>query len=331
MHLRNAADRRTVLWLVLGPALVGVQYARPELIGSVGWLSFYFALSFGIIAHNHNHCPTFKKRWANDAMGGWLSIFYGYPTFAWIPTHNLNHHKYVNTAGDATITWRFTNRHNLLVAVTYFFVSSYYQSGPISAFIRKAKASNPSLYRRIIRQYAIWIGGNLALLSAAVVLHGVRQGSWVYAITVALPEFFALWTIMLFNYDQHVHADPWSQNHSRSFDGRLLNFLLFNNGYHAAHHDKSGLHWSLLLEVHKRISPQIDPKLIERSLLWYWFRQYLLSPFFPSLGTTQLGQGPPSSSANGFVETADVQLGEAGTNAENSVHPSLTDLAKTAP
>ena len=23
----------------------------------------------------------------------WISVFYGYPTFAWIPTHNLNHHK----------------------------------------------------------------------------------------------------------------------------------------------------------------------------------------------------------------------------------------------
>ena len=60
---------------------------------------------------------TFKV-YDNQIFGNWISIFYGYPTFAWIPTHNLNHHKYVNRAGDATITWRYTNRHNLLVALT---------------------------------------------------------------------------------------------------------------------------------------------------------------------------------------------------------------------
>ncbi len=52
---------------------------------------------------------------------------------------------------------------------------------------------------------------------------------------------------MLFNYDQHVHTDPWSKhNHSRSWDGKLLNFLLFNNGYHLAHHENPATHWSKL-------------------------------------------------------------------------------------
>ena len=46
-----------------------------------------------------------------------------------------------------------------------------------------------------------------------------------------VPALFALWTIMFFNYIQHVHTDPWSEhNHSRSLVSPLLNFLLFNNG-----------------------------------------------------------------------------------------------------
>jgi beta-carotene hydroxylase len=300
---------------------VGVQYAKPELIPYTFWISCYFALSFGIIAHNHNHCPTFRSRRKNDLFGGWLSIFYGYPTFAWIPTHNLNHHRYVNTEGDATITWRFTNRHNLWVAATYFFVSAYYQSGPINAFIRKARESNRSLYHRILRQYAIWIGGNVVLLAAAVALHGWRRGAWVFVATVAFPEFFALWTIMLFNYDQHVHTDPWSQNHSRSFVSPTLNFLLFNNGLHAAHHDKPGEHWSRLPEVHARLAPQLDRSLIQSSLWWYWFRQYVLAAFAPSLGTVQLGPGPmiPPRGRESTGATGEVELGEAGSNAESAV------------
>ena len=75
--------------------------------------------------------------------------------------------------GDATITWRYTNRHNSLVASTYFFVSSYFQSDPIKAFIRKARTNNPALYRQIITQYVVWGGTHLALLALAMVLYGL--------------------------------------------------------------------------------------------------------------------------------------------------------------
>jgi fatty acid desaturase len=322
MGLKYQADWRTLLWTAIGPAVVGLQFARPDLIPYLWWVSCYFALSFGVIAHNHNHCPTFRSRRKNDLFGSWLSIFYGYPTFAWIPTHNLNHHRYVNTDGDATITWRFTNRHNALVAATYFFVSAYYQAGPIKAFIRKARASNPGLYRRIVRQYVIWIGGNVVLLGTAIGMHGLSLGAWVFLVTVAFPEFFALWTIMLFNYDQHVHTDPWSQNHSRSFVGPVVNFFLFNNGLHAAHHEDPGVHWSQLGAVHAKIAPKIDASLLQKSLWAYWFRQYLLAPFFPSLGSRQLGRGPmnpPEPLRREEAGTADVELGEAGSNAQSAV------------
>jgi beta-carotene hydroxylase len=321
MELRDSADWRTLLWAAMGPMLVGAQFAFPAMVPYTWWISCYFALSFGIIAHNHNHCPTFQSKSANEAFSGWLSIFYGYPTFAWIPTHNLNHHKYVNTDGDATITWRFTNRHNLFVAVSYFFVSAYYQSDPIKIFIGKARSNNPALYRRILRQYAVWLGGNVVLLTTAIALHGWARGGWLFFVTVAFPEFFALWTIMLFNYEQHVHTDAWSQNHSRSFVSPTLNFLLFNNGLHAAHHENPGEHWSRLKVVHERIAPKIEPVLLQNSVWWYWFRQYLLAPFFPRLGTVQLGRGPmnpPPEMARGRV-TLDVELGEAGSNAPSAV------------
>jgi beta-carotene hydroxylase len=117
---RFAADYRALLWtLVLTPGVVALQFARPDLIPYLWWVSCYLALSCGVIAHNHNHCPTFSEKRANTWFGNWISIWYGYPTFAWIPTHNLNHHKLVNRAGDATITWRYTNKHNVLVAVSY--------------------------------------------------------------------------------------------------------------------------------------------------------------------------------------------------------------------
>ena len=290
---RNSADYRTILWVLIAPALVATQYVRPDLVPILGWFSAYFALACGVIAHNHNHCPTFKNKTMNQAFANWISIFYGYPTFGWIPTHNLNHHKFVNREGDATITWRFTNSHNLFVAVTYFFVSSYYQSAPISQFIKDAKAKNKKLYRKIITQYVIWAGAHLGMLALGIALYGVGKGFYVWGFSMGLPALFSLWTIMLFNYDQHVHTDPFSEHdHSRSFVSPTLNFLLFNNGYHLVHHEHPGAHWTKLPELHAQVESKIHPSLVLKSLWWYWAKQYLLAPFFPSLGTVQIGPGP---------------------------------------
>jgi fatty acid desaturase len=119
---------------------------------------------------------------------------------------------------------------------------------------------------------------------------------------MGIPAVFALWTIMLFNFEQHVHTDPWSEHdHSRSFTGILLNFLLFNNGLHAAHHEQPGLHWSKLPALHAQLAPRIHPSLQHRSMWLYFFRQYVLAAFIPSLGTTQLGRAPFDEPAPGQV------------------------------
>src|SRR5882724_5360440 len=317
---RFAADYRALLWtLVLTPGVVALQFARPELVPYLWWVSCYFALSCGVIAHNHNHCPTFSGKRANNLFGNWISVWYGYPTFAWIPTHNLNHHKLVNRAGDATITWRYTNRHNALVAFTYFFVSSYFQADPINAFKAKAKAKNPSLHRRIIGQYLFWGGSHVALCALSIALHGWKTGLYVWGMVCFVPAFFALWTIMLFNYEQHVHTDPWSDhNHSRSFYGKVINFMLFNNGLHAVHHEHPGTHWSKLPQLHAELAPKIDPQLMHYSMWFYFFRQYVLATFIPSLGTKQVGRAgfDPPDGQKVDLTSDDMDQAEAGTNAQ---------------
>src|SRR2546423_2625536 len=156
MVIRYKADLRTMAWVAAMPVVAAAQYLRPGLIPWLTPLACYLALTAGVIAHNHNHCPTFKSRRHNVLFGFVLSVFYGYPTFAWIPTHNLNHHKFINKAGDATITWRYTDEHNAWVAFTYFFISSYWQSDPIKQYIAKAKRDNAKLYRTILTQYGNW-------------------------------------------------------------------------------------------------------------------------------------------------------------------------------
>lgn len=325
MRPKNPADYRTLLWAALMPAVLVAQYVNPSLSTYLWPLSFYFAMAAGTIAHNHNHCPTFKNRRVNSWFATWISLFYGYPTFAWVPTHNLNHHKHVNRAGDATITWRHTTRNTWYVAVSYFFVSAYYQSGPIKEYIAKAKRSNPKLHRHIFNQYAIWGSALVGLLVLAVALYGWAAGIKLWVLSYGGPSLFGMWTMMWFNYMQHVKADPWSEhNHSRNITGRVFNFLVFNNGLHTVHHEHPGAHWSKLPELHAKIADQIHPDLNWSSFWWWIMRGYLIPAFLPSLEIRQVGRPayePPDGSTvlmqeNGPLVTDNVDALDAGNNAQ---------------
>src|SRR5690606_17778209 len=130
----------------------------------------------------------------------------------------------------------------------------------------QTKEKNPERYWVYVSQYVVVIGAHLGLAALAVSLHGVGLGLTVYAFTLLFPAIVSLWTVMTFNYDQHVHTDPWSRyNHSRNFVSPVLNFLLFNNGYHTVHHENAARHWSLAKEEHEKIKHLIDPSLNQKS------------------------------------------------------------------
>ena len=87
---RRAEDYRTLLWLFgFAPLLVVLHFRYPEHSLWLLPVSCYFAIATGVIAHNHMHRPTLHAKWANEALSNWISVFYGYPVFAWLPTHNL--------------------------------------------------------------------------------------------------------------------------------------------------------------------------------------------------------------------------------------------------
>ncbi len=107
MQLRHRADVKTLVWAIgLMPSVVALTFVFPRLAGWLFPLSAYATFTAAVIAHNHNHCPTFIERRANALFASWISIFYGFPTYAWIPTHNENHHRFCGADGDATVRAR---------------------------------------------------------------------------------------------------------------------------------------------------------------------------------------------------------------------------------
>jgi beta-carotene hydroxylase len=278
MRPREVADWRALLWVFgLMPLAAAAQYLRPGLAGWMLPISMYLAYSAGVLAHNHNHVPVFSNRRANAVYATFISFFYGYPIFAWIPTHNENHHRYVNREGDVAATWRHTKEDSAWKAFTYFFFSAAAQSPLTAAYLRRVRRRSASAFAWLLGQYVLVFGGHLAALALAVALHGPRLGAFVYASALGIPAAGALWGLIFTNYVQHVGCDPASRyDHSRNFTSRWMNFFVFDNGFHTVHHDRANLHWTRARAAHEAIAHKIDPRLNESSIPDYCWKTYVL-------------------------------------------------------
>jgi fatty acid desaturase len=277
--LRFKEDRRTLAYMFVTTAVFILQWTVIGFNPFVYVFYLFLSVAVTVIAHNHNHLPIFRTPFLNTLTDYWLTVFYGFPAFAWIPTHNMNHHRLNNKEGDYTITYRLTENNTLLMLLFYPTMSSYYQQKPIRDYLR-------NLWNGDRRKWALAAGQYLALAAWIITFLII---DWKSALLfVIIPQQFGLFAVLVFNYVQHVHADEESPvNHSRNFTG-WLNLLLFNNGYHTVHHDKAGSHWSKAPELHAAVADKIDPSLIERSFWWYILRVYFLAPFIPKYRTKSL-------------------------------------------
>ncbi|MBE2227171.1 MAG: fatty acid desaturase [Ignavibacteria bacterium] len=268
--LRYKADIKTLIYMFITTSLFILQWTVIGFNPIVFIIYCFFSIAVAVITHNHNHVRIWKSNFLNTLQDWWLTVFYGFPVFAWIPTHNKNHHKMNNRVGDYTITYRFSEKNNFLTLITYPTISGFYQQKAIRDYLKDMYKNKKSRFYLAIAQYAvlvIWIGAFLLL-------------DWKKALLyVIIPQQVSLFSVLIFNYVQHVHANEESEwNHSRNFTG-FLNFLLFNNGLHTVHHETAGLHWSQVPEEHKKVEHLIDDSLKERSFWWYIFRNYVMGFF----------------------------------------------------
>ncbi|HEV8550053.1 MAG TPA: fatty acid desaturase [Polyangiaceae bacterium] len=280
MRLRFREDRRTLIWaFVLLPLAPALALARPDLLPWVVPVALYASYCSGVLAHNQNHCPTFTGRGANQAYAAWLSVFYGFPLFAWVPTHNQNHHQYLNGDGDATRTTRRGAVDGAWALFTYPLYSSFWQTPLVARYVRDARARHPARFRRVLVESVALVVGQASLLALAVGLHGVSLGARVYLLSAGLPAALATYFMMFTNYLQHVGCDPASRDdHSRNFVSSFWNWFVFENGLHTVHHEHPGVHWSRYRALHEARAARIDPRLNQNSLFGYVLSTYLFAP-----------------------------------------------------
>ncbi|MGD0677069.1 MAG: fatty acid desaturase [Polyangiaceae bacterium] len=272
-HLRNHADVRTLGFIGLYYALLlsewlfvplEARFVVPLVIAtaSLSWLC-------AVIAHNALHCPLFERSWENSVFQLMLTCAYGFAVSEYIPGHNLSHH--MHTQGPADVI-----RTSKTPFVRFNFLNLFYFFPRVGADVvvqnyRFVAASKGRLVRwrnqLLVEVIACW-ATKIALLIV----------DWRRAlIFVVLPHLWALYGITTVNFLQHDGCDETHPvNHSRNFVGRIFNWFTFNNGFHGAHHDQPGLHWSLLAEAHReRFRGAIAPELEQPSLFVYMVKTFV--------------------------------------------------------
>ncbi len=266
--------------MISATALFFVQWNMETFNGWLYALYLYLSICFSVFAHNHNHLPVWKNKFLNQLHSCWITLFYGFPVFGWIPTHNKNHHRHNNREKDDTRTYMVSEKNNLWTLLIYPTLSGAVQQRSIARFYKQQYHKNKEQFF----YYTLQIVCLVAWVATAFNLDW--QKALIY---VVIPQQVSLNTVLIFNYLQHVHADEESEyNHSRNIIGWPLNFFLFNNGLHTIHHMKPGLHWSKTPEAHRKIEHLIRPDLNEKYALWFVFRVYVLGLFIPRFRTKSL-------------------------------------------
>jgi hypothetical protein len=288
--MRNWRDIQSVAYLMALPLIVCWQW----------WLGFswclylvelFLTLGVGVIHHNHAHLRIWFSKSLNRVTDLWVSVLQGHPTFVFYPAHIANHHRYSHGEKDFTRTYRYSvvagsgDTNNL---VGYFL-------HPFHAVVTLYPFFLSYLGRlfRLHRTYFYYCLLQYALVLSVWFLLAILDPQ-KFLVLILVPQLFGLHWLLATNYLQHAHADGRESagndncfNYARNFYG-LLNPLLFNIGFHTAHHENARAHWSVLVNLHKKYQPFIAPELQEPSLLGYMFRVYFLGIFHPRLRTQSL-------------------------------------------
>ena len=198
--------------------------------------------------HHQQHCATFRKPLLNRL----LEVVYGLQTgaipFAWTLHHNMGHHmNYLDQKKDES-RWA---RKNGQVMGTHEYSFNVF----ITAYPRILTVSKR--FTKLRQQFLTW-ATITGLLLLAGFIHNPINLTLLFLIPMAVGLYVTAW------HTYYHHAGLYTDDHddaSYNVIHRWYNRLTGNLGYHTAHHQRMGLHWSALPEYHAKIAHKIPAEL----------------------------------------------------------------------
>lgn len=269
--MRHKADVRSVAAVIVAAALILVpQFVELPVWFAPLWIAVAIvACSAGhVVVHNHCHCPIFVSDARNRIFNLVATFARGHCASDVYLPHNVNHHAEQGRAGDWIRTGLGGHGHPA-VRLARFVVRA------TVSMARARRRLGRAGQRMIAEPFRTSLAAEKILLPAVILALFVHD--WQRALLFAVVPWTAslVWLVGV-NYVQHEGCDAGSAfAHSRNFTGRFTNWLLFNNGYHTAHHLDPHLHWSAIPALHAAIAKHIPAQLNERSATRYMVRRIL--------------------------------------------------------
>lgn len=279
--LRNILDTQSLAYMGLYVALIAGQW-----FGGFTWWQYagllFFSIGMQVIHHNHVHLGIWRSNKLNRLTSLFISVTTAVPSAMMIGGHIKNHHVHQHGPEDHTRTYRFGGDHNHFPGYVLHPFQAFFTLIPI--FWKDFLGGIPKR-SRFSRQLALEVS---LIFAAWILLAGMNWQNFL--LFVLLPQLFGLHWLLGANYLQHAHCDDASDvNYARNFTG-VVNWFWFNIGYHTAHHDHPGAHWSTLRKIHDENCEQVDSKLCCSSFVSYVLRTFFLSIVFDSCRSRSLKQ-----------------------------------------
>lgn len=257
--MKHVADIRTLFLLAL---LSGTYVAAWWFPLPVWWIPCsILAVSACAAKHNHTHCATFRQRWANRYLELWLTVLTGTSSASIRVSHRVRHHGGNQSAEDFV-------RCSLVEGSQPFAAMLRYVPAVVAESWRRG---NGDLRHR--RRLPLWRDCRLErwFLWGFILVFLWSDASGFLRVFV-VPWIASQWFLIAMNLPQHDGCEASSRwGHSRNVTTRFANWLFLNNGFHTAHHESPGLHWSLLPAFHReRVAPNLPPAQDCGSLSNFW-------------------------------------------------------------
>ena len=276
LRLRYVEDLRTLGFCSIFFGLCSLQFAY-DFYGSMferfGMfvVTVFFAFLGAVTCHNAIHVPISSSKFVNNTFQVVISLWFGYTASAYVPGHNLSHHRNLQTPRDIMSTYKMRFKSNFLNGVLFAPTIMLATGKNDAAYFEAQRKLGRPIYKQAQVELAAWVVFQVALAA-------VDPYKWLFVFF--LPQLFGKYMIISLNTLQHDGCDEDSKyNHSRNFVDPWLNYFCFNNGYHGIHHMYPGRHWALTKVDHDtKVAPHIHPSLEHPSIFGklcsYTLRKY---------------------------------------------------------